>query len=258
MSNYNPEIQSLNSLKSMFDLGNTPFVPNQHIHNLRFINQENSNSRYRNLLRKGFGNQLFNINRQYRADVSFNSTIYKDVNVNENILISQFNKAKIIYSLSDSSFSSISSISHPDITNIIINYDGEMLDIQTNNVHITKNIITFSNDTGQYDSGLTPFRKAFNAGDIFCTNNSSTSIDLSPPPNQVNSIKSMFISKNKAGSVSRKENGSFFTGNPKYVYDGSDYTKFKKLQSINNNYNDYSFGGDKNKGSQQSYRRVVH
>ena len=51
-----------NSLKSMFDLGNTPFVPNQHIHNLRFINQENSNSRYRNLLIKGFGNQLFDSN----------------------------------------------------------------------------------------------------------------------------------------------------------------------------------------------------
>jgi len=35
-----------------------------------------------------------------------------------------------------------------------------------------------------------------------------------------------------------------FSGNPRYVYDGSDYVKFKKLQAMNRNYNDRSFGGD--------------
>ena len=33
------------------------------------------------------------------------------------------------------------------------------------------------------------------------------------------------------------------TTNVKYVYDGSDYTKFKKQQAVNRNYNDYSYGG---------------
>ena len=31
--------------------------------------------------------------------------------------------------------------------------------------------------------------------------------------------------------------------NVKYVYDGSDYTRFKKQQASNRNYNDTSFGG---------------
>ena len=32
--------------------------------------------------------------------------------------------------------------------------------------------------------------------------------------------------------------------NVKWVYDGSDYIRFKKQQAQNRNYNDYSFGGD--------------
>jgi hypothetical protein len=46
------------------------------------------------------------------------------------------------------------------------------------------------------------------------------------------------------------------TCNPKYVYDGSDYIQFKKLQAVNRNYNDYSFGGDQFSGSQSAWRRV--
>ena len=50
---------------------------------------------------------------------------------------------------------------------------------------------------------------------------------------------------------------SAYSGNPKFVYEGSDYTKFKKLQAINRNYNDITFGGDQHSGSQQAYRRVI-
>lgn len=33
------------------------------------------------------------------------------------------------------------------------------------------------------------------------------------------------------------------SGNPKYVYDGSDYTRYKRLAAKNRNYNDLTFGG---------------
>ena len=40
--------------------------------------------------------------------------------------------------------------------------------------------------------------------------------------------------------------GSAFTGNPKFVYDGSDYTRFKKMKAKLKTYNDKSFGGSNN------------
>ena len=45
--------------------------------------------------------------------------------------------------------------------------------------------------------------------------------------------------------------------NVRYVYDGSDYTKFKKQQAVNRNYNDSSYGGDNN-SSQVAISRVRH
>jgi hypothetical protein len=44
------------------------------------------------------------------------------------------------------------------------------------------------------------------------------------------------------------------TCNVKYVYDSSDYTRFRKLQASNRNYNDGSFGGNLNSGAQSKIR----
>jgi hypothetical protein len=44
--------------------------------------------------------------------------------------------------------------------------------------------------------------------------------------------------------------------NGKFVYDGSDYTTFRKNQAINRNYNDRSFGGNDNSGAQSAIRAV--
>ena len=49
-----------------------------------------------------------------------------------------------------------------------------------------------------------------------------------------------------------------WTGNSKYVYDGSDYVKFKKLQANNRNFNDITYGGDRNNASQVAKARVRH
>ncbi len=46
------------------------------------------------------------------------------------------------------------------------------------------------------------------------------------------------------------------TCNVKFVYDGSDYTTFKKNQAINRNYNDRSFGGNDYNTSQSNIRHI--
>ena len=43
-------------------------------------------------------------------------------------------------------------------------------------------------------------------------------------------------------------------GNARFVYDSSDYTRFKKLSAKNRNYNDSSFVGNEHSGAQSSYR----
>ena len=100
---------------------------------------------------------------------------------------------------------------------------------------------------------ITPFRMAMNAGDINNTVNSAVDKDILPrPSNQVHVNGSSLSSGYKmfAGSVRTVSDGSYYSGNPKHVYDGSDYVRFKKLQAINRNYNDPTFGGDQHNASQ--------
>lgn len=79
----------------------------------------------------------------------------------------------------------------------------------------------------------------------------------------MNNIRSSTIGAWKmfAGHVQATNDGTGIpssTCNVKYVYDGSDYTTFKKNQAINRTYNDYSFGGNASSGSQSAWRRVHH
>lgn len=104
-----------------------------------------------------------------------------------------------------------------------------------------------------------PFRAAFMAGDKLGRNAQSAG-----GANQVTNVNGARVHgwKSHAGSVSTANSGQTLTigglqfttgtapgqtqiqsGNPHYVYDGSDFTKFKKLSAVNKNYNDRSFGG---------------
>jgi len=47
----------------------------------------------------------------------------------------------------------------------------------------------------------------------------------------------------------------YSVGNTKYVYDSSDYIKFKRLSAKNKNYGDCSFGGDDHNANQSTQRR---
>lgn len=124
--------------------------------------------------------------------------------------------------------------------------------------------------------GLTPFRAFMNAGDPALTYN-SPNIDPSQLPgwnplyktiiNQVSSTRhsSNATSKRMSGRTpiinyaqGPNAQGSLWTGNNKFVYDGSDYVKYKKLRAENKNYNDITSGGDNNNASATALLRVRH
>ena len=101
-------------------------------------------------------------------------------------------------------------------------------------------------------SKTTPFRAIMSAGDVNGTKNEAGAPFL-PSPNQ---LRSSYVQTVKLFTNGVRDNGSaFFTGNPKYVYDGSDYTRYKKLRAVNRTYDDKSFGGSNN-GSYSALKRV--
>jgi hypothetical protein len=79
-----------------------------------------------------------------------------------------------------------------------------------------------------------------------------------PGANQVNGRTVSRLNTSSGGTHSVSGNGgALFSGNPKYVYDSSDYIRFKKLSAKNKTYNDSSFGGANN-GSFVAWNRVKH
>ena len=76
---------------------------------------------------------------------------------------------------------------------------------------------------------LTPFRAAMNAGDEAGSFNSGVMPGLYAP-SQANGIGNMSKHFNPGGNAT---GSSAYTGNQKFVYAGSDYTRFKKLQAYN-------------------------
>ena len=101
---------------------------------------------------------------------------------------------------------------------------------------------------------LTPFRAATSAGDPIQSGHGRPTAPTSClySPNQVTGTNRSLGFQNArwmTGGVKRVQGGAQWTGNAKYVYDSSDYIRFKKLQASNRNYNDRSFGGDESNAS---------
>ena len=103
---------------------------------------------------------------------------------------------------------------------------------------------------------LGPFRTANNAGDVVTRNITPTNIKYGREANQVNGNNISRLSPSYGGM--NRNGGAMYAGNPKYIYDGSDYIRFRKLQAINRNFNDTSYGGDQNNQSQSVIRHVRH
>jgi hypothetical protein len=109
------------------------------------------------------------------------------------------------------------------------------------------------------------FRAVNNAGDILSRQNYScggTCQSFQSRPN-VKGLRSHF------GSISTSCDADVFYSsnqvnpavpasacNTKFVYDSSDFIRFRRNQAINRNYNDRSFGGDDYSTSQSAYRHV--
>ena len=97
------------------------------------------------------------------------------------------------------------------------------------------------------------FRAATMAGDVLGQVNSATNKKYGI---EHNNIGKQFASLNlNQGGLAR--NGlSSYAGNPRKVYDASDFLRYKKLKTMNQNYNDLTVGGDQSKASQHAWSRV--
>jgi hypothetical protein len=102
-------------------------------------------------------------------------------------------------------------------------------------------------------SNITPFRRYLNAGDTAGTTNSAPS-PLLGSPNQLSG--NSMVSRIHAHQGGTTTGEALYSGNPKFVYDGSDYVRFKKLIANNKTYNDSTFGGASASTVAEALRRV--
>ena len=111
----------------------------------------------------------------------------------------------------------------------------------------------------------TPFRAVNNAGDLLSRENYSCggSCQTFQSRPGLSGLRQRFGSTSTAcqqsvvwSSIQLNNEVPSSTCNVRFVYDGSDYTRFKKNQAVNRNYNDRSFGGNDSSGSQVAYRAV--
>ena len=102
---------------------------------------------------------------------------------------------------------------------------------------------------------LGPFRTNFNAGDVVTNNIENTDIKYGRQANQVGGNNLSRVQRGADGSGQQNGN-AMYSGNPRFVHDGSDYIRFKKLSAINYNFNDNSHGGASGNNTQHALRRV--
>ena len=99
-----------------------------------------------------------------------------------------------------------------------------------------------NNKINGYNRVITPFRNAYNAGDFLarerysCGGSNQINLDSPGWKGMVRSIMQKCDNTNVPAAIC----------NTKFVYDSSDYTKFKKQSAYINNYNDLSYVGYNN------------
>jgi hypothetical protein len=99
---------------------------------------------------------------------------------------------------------------------------------------------------GTHNKAIGNFRAVNNAGDILSRANYSCGggNQLQSRPN----LRGL-----QFGGIHSTCDGTHVppsTCNVKYVYDSSDFTKFRRQQAVNRNYNDRTFGGDQSNAGQ--------
>ena len=111
---------------------------------------------------------------------------------------------------------------------------------------------------------ITPFRATFNAGDTFgSVNKAPWNSLLHNGSNQINLPTHHGVGDGTHTiKVNDPLNGIYGASASAYsetqdLFMMGLISKFKKLQAINRNYNDNTFGGDQHHASQHAYRRVI-
>jgi hypothetical protein len=102
---------------------------------------------------------------------------------------------------------------------------------------------------------VTPFRASYNAGDLLCRKYYSCGGPCQTPQ----SIPGVYGLSSKFGAISNNCDGTGVpptSCNGKYVYDTSEYAKYKKEKAILSNYNTATYGGDAYNASQSAYRAI--
>ena len=85
----------------------------------------------------------------------------------------------------------------------------------------------------------TPFRSALNAGDMLGTVNEAPSRQLGAT-NQLSGVRGKLMHFTRDGV---QHGSAGYTGNQKYVYDSSDYIRYRAQKAKLRTYNNRSFGG---------------
>ena len=96
-----------------------------------------------------------------------------------------------------------------------------------------------------YKRVITPFRAVNNSGDFLSRTQYSCGGPNPTTPDRYkrkNNIGSMWSNCDNTGVPAS-------SCNVKFVADSSDYTLYKKQRAVNQNYNDYKFGGDQSHAS---------
>ena len=110
---------------------------------------------------------------------------------------------------------------------------------------------------------ITPFRAVNIAGYLLSRANYSCGGSCQTPQSRpgLNGLRHRFGSTSTScqqsvvwSSIQVNPDVPSSTCNGKYVYDGSDYTRFKRNLAVNKNYNDRSFGGNDSNTSQVAIR----
>jgi hypothetical protein len=111
----------------------------------------------------------------------------------------------------------------------------------------------------------TPFRAVNNAGDLLSRINYSCGGTCQTGQYRpgLYGLKQRFgaVSKDCIPSAAYNDlqllsNIPSATCNVKYVYDSSDYIRYLKQKAVNQNYNDYSYGGDQSNASQVAWKAI--
>lgn len=118
------------------------------------------------------------------------------------------------------------------------------------NPGLTKSPLYMANNGG---TKCGPFRSAISGGDVMGTVNSASDPKYGVEHSTVNPRRSIL---NLSNVGIRRDGAAAYAGNPKHVYDTSDFVRFMRLSAVNKTYNDLTMGGDNNFSQQQALARM--